>query len=181
VAALFSPKRKRIILSIPDSAKRPFSETGIRWSEIDRRTTMRVLVILKASESSEAGVMPAQEEIAQMIKFNEEMTKAGILKAADGIKPSKFGKRVKLRKGGKKSFTDGPFAETKELVAGFWIWEVKSMDEAVEWAKRIPDPLVTEEADIELRPFFSMEDFGAEFTPEMQDRVDAMHRAVEPK
>ncbi len=140
---------------------------------------MRVMVILKANPNSEAGVMPSQAEIGQMIAFNEEMTKAGILKAADGLKPSKFGKRVKLRRKNKKSFTDGPFAETKELVAGYWIWEVKSMDEAMEWVNRIPEPIDSEEVDIEIRPFFSMEDFGAEFTPEMQERVEEMHRSVE--
>ncbi len=142
---------------------------------------MRVMVILKATQSSEAGVMPSQEEIGQMIAFNEEMTKAGILKAADGLKPSKHGKRVKLRRKSKKSFTDGPFAETKELVAGYWIWEVKSMDEAMEWVKRIPDPIDADEVDIEVRPFFGPEDFGEEFTAEMQARVEEMHRAVEPK
>lgn len=141
---------------------------------------MRVMVILKATPNSEAGVMPTMEEIGAMIAFNEEMTKAGILKAADGLKPSKFGKRVKLRKS-KKSFTDGPFAETKELVAGYWIWEVKSMDEAMEWARRIPDPPEGGESDIEIRPFFGPEDFGEEFTPDLQERVEDMHRAVEPQ
>ncbi len=141
---------------------------------------MRVLVILKASANSEAGVMPCMEEIQRMISFNEEMVKAGILKSADGIKPSKFGKRVTLRANSKRSFTDGPFAETKELIAGFWIWEVKSMDEALEWVKRIPDPAPGEESDIELRPFYGPEDFGEEFTPELQERVEVMHRTVEP-
>lgn len=142
---------------------------------------MRVMVILKATQSSEAGVMPSQEEIGQMIAFNEAMTKAGILKAADGLKPSKHGKRVKLRRKSKKSFTDGPFAETKELVAGYWIWEVQSMEEALEWVKRMPDPIDAEEIEIELRPFFGPEDCGKEFTPEMQARVEEMHRAVEPR
>ena len=140
---------------------------------------MRVMVILKANPNSEAGVMPSQAEIGQMIAFNEEMTKAGILKAADGLKPSKFGKRVKLRRKSKKSFTDGPFAETKELVAGYWIWEVKSMEEAMEWVNRIPEPIDADEVDIEIRPFFGPEDFGEEFTAEMQERVEDMHRSVE--
>jgi hypothetical protein len=139
---------------------------------------MRVLVILKATASSEAGVIPPMEEIARMISFNEEMVKAGILKSADGIKPSKFGKRVTLRAGSKRSFTDGPFAETKELIAGFWIWEVKSMDEALEWVRRIPDPMPGQETDIEVRPFYGPEDFGGEFTPELQERVEEMHRTV---
>ena len=141
---------------------------------------MRVMVILKATRDSEAGVMPKMEVIEKMIRFNEEMTKAGILKAADGIKPSKFGKRINYRANRRPSITDGPFAETKELVAGFWIWEVKSMDEALEWARRIPEPAPGEEADIELRPFFGPEDFGEEFTPDLQERVEEMHRSVEP-
>jgi hypothetical protein len=144
-----------------------------------RRTTMRVMVILKAFPSSEAGVMPKMEDIERGIRFNEEMVKAGILKGADGLKPSKFGKRITFGANGKQSFTDGPFAETKELVAGYWIWEVKSMDEALEWAKRIPDPSPGEESDIEIRPFFGPEDFGEEFTTELQGRVDEMHRTVD--
>ena len=142
---------------------------------------MRVMVILKASRNSEAGVMPKQEDIEKTIRFNEEMVKAGILKGADGLKPSKFGKRVFYRPNSKQSVVDGPFAETKELVAGYWIWEVKSMDEALEWAKRIPDPSPGDESHIEIRPFFGPEDFGEEFTPELQERVDDMHRAVETK
>lgn len=137
---------------------------------------MRVMVILKASKSSEAGVMPTTEAIERTIRFNEEMVQAGILKSADGLKPSKFGKRVQFRPHRKASITDGPFAETKELVAGYWIWEVKSMDEAMEWALRIPDPAPGEESDVEIRPFFGPEDFGEEFTPEQQERVDEMHR-----
>jgi hypothetical protein len=139
---------------------------------------MRVMVILKANKSSEAGVMPSQEQIGNAIRFNEEMVKAGILKSADGLKPSSFGKRLTFRPNRKPSFTDGPFAETKELVAGYWIWEVKSMDEALEWARRIPDPAPGEESDIEIRPFFGPEDFGEEFTPELQERVAEMHRQV---
>ena len=142
---------------------------------------MRVMVILKATANSEAGVMPTMEQIEKTIRFNEEMTKAGILKAADGLKPSKFGKRITYRPRKTQSVTDGPFAETKELVAGYWIWEVKSMDEAMEWALRIPDPSPGQESDIEIRPFFGPEDFGEEITPELQERVDDMHRAVETK
>jgi hypothetical protein len=142
---------------------------------------MRVMVILKATASSEAGLMPASADIEAGIRFNEEMVKAGILKGADGIKPSRFGKRVTVRRHGKPSITDGPFAETKELVAGYWLWEVKSMDEALEWAKRCPAPSSGEESTIEIRPFFGPEDFGEEFTAEMQERVEVMHRTVEPK
>ena len=136
---------------------------------------MRVMVILKATAESEAGVMPKTEDMEAMIRFNEEMVKAGILKSADGLKPSKFGKRVTFRKG-KRSFTDGPFAETKELVAGYWIWEVKSMDEAMEWVMRCPDLCTGAESDLEVRPFCGPEDFGEEFTPELQERVEEMHR-----
>ncbi len=142
---------------------------------------MRVMVILKATPNSEAGVMPRMEDIEKTIRFNEEMVKAGILKGADGLKPSKFGKRLRFRPHRKPSVTDGPFAETKELVAGYWIWEVKSMEEAMEWAMRIPDPAPGQESDVEIRPFFGPEDFGEEFTPELQDRVEEMHRTVEAK
>ncbi len=142
---------------------------------------MRVMVILKATPNSEAGVMPKMEDIEKTIRFNEEMTKAGILKGADGLKPSKFGRRLTFRPHRKPSVTDGPFAETKELVAGYWIWEVKSMEEAMEWAMRIPDPSPGQESDVEIRPFFGPEDFGEEFTPELQDRVEEMHRTVEAK
>ena len=137
---------------------------------------MRVMVILKANPNSESGVMPKMEDIEKTIRFNE-----GILKSADGLKPSKFGKRLTFRAHRKPSVTDGPFAETKELVAGYWIWEVKSMEEAMEWAMRIPDPAPGQESDVEIRPFFGPEDFGEEFTPELQDRVEEMHRTVEAK
>jgi len=139
---------------------------------------MRVMVILKATANSEAGVMPSSEDIEGTIRFNEEMVKAGILKGADGIKPSKFGKRLTLRRNRKPSITDGPFAETKELIAGYWLWEVKSMDEALEWANRCPAPSSGEESNIEIRPFYGPEDFGEEFTPELQERVEEMHRQV---
>ena len=142
---------------------------------------MRVMVILKATANSESGVMPSSEDIEATIRFNEEMVQAGILKGADGIKPSKFGKRVTVSRNRKPSITDGPFAETKELIAGYWLWEVKSMDEALEWAKRCPAPSSGEETTVEIRPFFGPEDFGEEFTPEMQERVEVMHRTVEPQ
>ncbi len=142
---------------------------------------MRVMVILKATPNSEAGVMPKMEDIEKTIRFNEEMTKAGILKGADGLKPSKFGRRLTFRPHRKPSVTDGPFAETKELVAGYWIWEVKTMEEAMAWAMRIPDPSPGQDSDVEIRPFFGPEDFGEEFTPELQDRVEEMHRTVEAK
>ena len=137
---------------------------------------MRLMVLMKATKESEAGVMPSQADIEKGIRFNEEMLKAGIAKSADGLKPSKFGKRVTLRSNGKMSVTDGPFAETKEVIAGYWIWEVKSMDEALEWISRCPFLTPGGETEIEIRPFWEAGDFGDEFTPEMQERVDAMHR-----
>ena len=136
---------------------------------------MRVLVILKASENSEASVMPKQEDIESMIRFNEEMMKAGVLKSADGLKPSKFGKRMVFRPHRKPSVTDGPFAETKELIAGYWLWEVKSMDEALEWAQRFPEQSAAE-THIELRTFWEPEDFAEALSPEMMQKVDDMNR-----
>ena len=142
---------------------------------------MRVMVIMKATPNSEAGVMPVKKDFEMMIRYNEELVKAGIMKSGDGLKPSKFGKRVTFRSNGKKSVTDGPFAETKELIAGYWLWEVKSMDEALDWVKRCPDQMPGGEFDIEIRPFFEPEDFGAEFTPELQQKVMSMRQGVELK
>src|SRR5882672_9587220 len=130
---------------------------------------MRVMVIVKATKNSEAGAMPSQKLLADMGKFNEELVKAGLMQSGDGLKPSSAGKRVRFS-GGHQTVIDGPFAETKELVAGFWIWKVKSMAEAVEWLRRCPDPMPGEESEIEIRPFFEAEDFGVEFTPELRER-----------
>ncbi len=136
---------------------------------------MRVMVFVKANKDSEAGVMPSQELVAAMGKFNEELIKAGVLLAAEGLHPSAKAKRVRFSGGGKKTVLDGPFAETKELVAGFWIWQVKSMDEAVEWVKRIPNPHGLEpnapEGEIEIRPIFELADFAAGYGPEIKDAV----------
>lgn len=127
---------------------------------------MRVMVIVKASEESEKGVMPSTELLAAMGKYNEELVKAGIMLAGDGLHPSSKGKRVRFS-GSKRTVIDGPFSETKELIAGFWIWQVKSMDEAVEWLKRAPFDGGTE---LEIRPVFEAEDFGEEFTPELREQ-----------
>ncbi len=127
---------------------------------------MRVMVMVKATKDSEAGVMPSAELLAAMGKYNEQLVKAGILLAGEGLKPSAQGKRVRFS-GSRRTVTDGPFAETKELVAGFWLWQVKSMDEAVEWLKRCPNPMPGE-SEVEIRPVFEMEDFGAELTPELR-------------
>jgi len=133
---------------------------------------MRVLVIMKANEDSEAGKIPSEEIIAGMLKFDEDLVKSGVLLAGEGLYPSSKGKRVKFG-GGTKTVVDGPFAETKELVAGFWIWQVKSIEEAVEWVKRIPNP-GTEEAVVEIRPIFDAEDFGKELTPELRAKEEQL-------
>ncbi|WNG36228.1 YciI family protein [Archangium violaceum] len=139
---------------------------------------MRVMVIVKATKNSEAGVMPNEKLLADMGKYNEELVKAGVLLAGDGLHPSSRGKRVRFS-GGKKSVIDGPFAETKELIAGYWIWQVKSMDEAVEWVRRCPEPMPGEEAEIEIRPVFEAEDFGSELTPELRAQEEQLRAEVE--
>ena len=139
---------------------------------------MRVMVIVKATKNSEAGVMPSEKLLADMGKFNEELVKAGVMLAGDGLHPSSKGKRVRFA-GGKKTVIDGPFAETKELIAGFWIWQVKSMEEAIEWVRRCPDPMPGEESEIEIRPVFEAEDFGKEFTPELRAQEERLRAEVE--
>jgi len=139
---------------------------------------MRVMVIVKATKNSEAGIMPSEKMFLEMGKFNEELVKAGIMQFGDGLKPSKNGKRIHFA-GGKHSVVDGPFAETKELIAGFWIWNVKSMEEAMAWAARCPDPMPGEESTLEVRPFFEMEDFGAAATPEVQEQTARLRAEIE--
>jgi|SRR5882672_5930128 len=139
---------------------------------------MKVMVIVKATKNSEAGIMPTEKLLSEMFKFNEELVKAGIMLSGDGLHPSSKGKRINFS-AGKQSIVDGPFAETKELVAGFWIWNVKSMDEAVAWARRCPDPMPGEDSTLEIRPFFEAEDFGKEFTPELQAREEKMRADIE--
>ena len=130
---------------------------------------MRVMVMIKATAESEAGEMPSEALLGEMGKFNEELVKAGIMLAGEGLQASSKGARVKFS-GSKRTVTDGPFAETKELVAGFWIWQVKSLDEAIEWVKRAPNPMPGQESEIEIRQVFETEDFGDEFTPEMREQ-----------
>lgn len=141
---------------------------------------MRVMVIVKATKNSEAGIMPGEKLLADMGNFNEQLVKAGVMLAGEGLHPSARGRRV-LFSGGKKTVVDGPFAETKELVAGFWLWQVKSMDEALEWVKRCPDPMPGEEAVIEIRPVFEAEDFGKEFTPELRAQEERLREEIERK
>jgi len=136
------------------------------------------MVIVKATKNSEAGALPNEKLLADMGKFNEELVKAGILLAGDGLHPSSKGKRV-LFSGGKKTVSDGPFTETKELVAGYWIWQVKSIEDAIEWVRRCPDPMPGEESEIEIRPVFEAEDFGQEFTPELRAQEDRLRAEVE--
>lgn len=138
---------------------------------------MRVMVFVKANKESEAGQMPSEKILADMGKFNEELVNAGIMLAGEGLHPSSKGKRVKFS-GANRSVIDGPFAETKELIAGFWLWKVKSMDEAVEWLKRAPFDGGTE---IEIRPVFEAEDFGKEFTPELRAQEERLRAKIESK
>jgi hypothetical protein len=136
------------------------------------------MVIVKATKNSEAGVMPSEKLLADMGSFNEELVKAGIMLAGDGLHPSSKGKRVRFA-GGKKTVIDGPFSETKELIAGYWMWQVKSMEEAVEWVRRCPDPMPGEESEIEIRPVFEADDFGKEFTPELRAQEERLRAEVE--
>ena len=132
---------------------------------------MRVMVLIKADKDSEAGVLPDTKLLTDMGNFNEELSKAGILLAGEGLHPSSKGKRVRFS-GSKRTVIDGPFAVTKELVAGYWLWKVKSLDEAVEWVKRCPNPFPGKDSEIEIRPLFEAENFGAEFTPELRAQED---------
>jgi hypothetical protein len=143
---------------------------------------MRFMVIVKATKESEAGQMPSTELLAAMGKYNEELVKAGIMLAGDGLHPSSKGVRVHFD-GAKRSVIDGPFAETKELIAGFWIWQVRSLDEAIEWVKRCPNPM-DGPSDIEIRQIFEAEDFGEEFTPELreqEERIQAGAKKLQEK
>lgn len=137
---------------------------------------MRFMVIVKANKDSEAGVMPTKELLTAMGKFNEELVKAGVMQAGEGLHPSSRGARVKFS-GGKTTVIDGPFAETKELVAGYWMWQVKSKQEAIDWLKRAP----FEDTEVEIRQVFEAEDFGDEFTPELREREERLRKEMETK
>ena len=139
---------------------------------------MRFIVLVKANKESEAGVMPDEKLLADMGKFNEELVKAGVMLEGEGLHPSSKGARVKFS-GAKRTVIDGPFAETKELVAGFWIWKCKSKAEAIEWMKRCPNPMPEEEGVLELRQVFEAEDFGAEFTPELRAQEERLRDQIE--
>jgi hypothetical protein len=133
---------------------------------------MRVIVFVKATADSEAGVMPTEQMFAEMGRYNEELVKAGIMLAGEGLKPTSQAKRIHFS-GKNRTVIDGPFAETKELVAGYWLWQVRSMDEAIEWARRCPNPMPGD-SDLEIRPIFEAEDFGAEFTPELREQEERL-------
>src|SRR4051812_8869176 len=142
---------------------------------------MRFMVMVKASKDSEAGKMPSQELLAAMGKYNEELVKAGIMLSGEGLHPSSKGARVKFS-GNKRIVTDGPFAETKELVAGFWLWKCQSKQEAIDWVKRCPNPTGTNaECEVEIRQIFAPEDFGAEFTPELREQEERLRTQIGKK
>jgi hypothetical protein len=139
---------------------------------------MKVMVIVKATKTSEAGIMPSEQLLKDMGQYNEELVKAGIMVAGEGLHPSSKGKRITFSNG-QTTVTDGPFAETKELIAGYWIWKVKSMEEAVEWARRCPNPMPGEEGVLEIRPIFETEDFGPELTPELRAQEERLRQEIE--
>src|SRR5690242_12462767 len=147
-------------------------------SQIEKeKTYMRFLVMVKATKESEAGVMPSQKLLEDMGKYNEELVKAGVMLAAEGLQPSSKGARVRFS-GNKRTVIDGPFTETKELVAGFWLWQVKSLAEAIEWLKRCPNPMPGE-SEIEIRQVFEAEDFGSTLTPEMREREERLRAQLQ--
>ena len=141
---------------------------------------MRFMLLVKADKNSEAGVLPDEKLLAEMGKYNEELVKAGVLLAAEGLQPSSKGARVRFS-GSKRTVIDGPFAETKELIAGFWIIQVRSKEEAIEWVKRCPNPMPGTESEIEIRQVFEAEDFGAEFTPELQEQEQRLRDQMNKK
>lgn len=139
---------------------------------------MRFMILIKASKDSEAGALPDQKLLAEMGKFNEELVKAGVMLDGEGLHPSSKGARIKFS-GTKRTVIDGPFPETKELIAGYWIWKVKSKEEAIEWVKRCPNPMPETESEIEIRQIFESADFGAEFTPELRAQEDRLRAQIE--
>jgi hypothetical protein len=139
---------------------------------------MRFMILVKADKNSEAGVLPSEKLLTEMGKFNEELVKAGVMLAGEGLQPSSKGARVKFS-GDKRTVIDGPFTEAKELIAGFWLWQVKSKEEAIEWVKRCPNPMPGTESEIEIRQVFEAEDFGAEFTPELRKQEERVRAQAE--
>jgi hypothetical protein len=158
-----------VSLSIHESLERRLIETNTETSQPEG-VHMRVMVIVKATKDSEEGQMPTEQLLSDMLAYNDQLVKAGIMLAGDGLHPSSKGKRIRFN-GDKRTVIDGPFAETKELIAGYWLWQVRSMDEAVEWAKRCPNPMEGE-SELEIRQIFEADDFGAEFTPELRAKEE---------
>jgi hypothetical protein len=173
------PRRKNILtMSIAAIAVRPVCGAG--WAGTNREhTLMRVMVVVKASKESESGAAPDEKILTEMGKFNEELVKAGIMLAGEGLHPTSKAKRVQFS-GTSRTVVDGPFAETKELIAGYWLWQVKSMDEAVEWVKRCPNPH-NSDSEIEIRPLFEMEDFGPELTPDAREQEERLRKQIAEK
>jgi hypothetical protein len=141
---------------------------------------MRFMILVKASQESEAGVMPSQQLLEEMGKFNEELVRAGIMLAGEGLRPSSQGARVRFS-GKKRTVIDGPFAETKELIAGYWLWQCKSMQEAIDWVNRCPNPMPGQESEIEIRQIFEAADFGEQFTPELQEQEARLRAKIAGK
>jgi len=167
--SFFNPRVRRVENGRPHPSWSQEAIFPVAAANCNQENDMRVMVIVKANENSEAGVMPPAELFEAMGKYNEELIKAGIMLAADGLQPSSKGVRVHFS-GSSRTVVDGPFAETKELIAGFWLWQVRSMEEAIEWVRRCPNPHVGE-SDIEIRPIFSAEDFAALLPPEVAGKV----------
>jgi hypothetical protein len=163
-------------LSIPVALVRQQWETNTNHND-KKETEMKVMVMVKASPESEAGEMPSQQLLTDMGKFNEQLVNAGIMLAGEGLHPSSKGARVRFS-GKNRSVIDGPFAETKELVAGFWLWQVKSLQEAIDWVKRCPNPMMSD-SEIEIRPLFEAADFGEAMTPEMRKHEDELRAKME--
>jgi hypothetical protein len=155
---------------------RPPGRGGQGSTNLSEEKMMRVFVMVKATKDSEAGMLPSKELLTAMLKFNEDLVKAGIMLAGEGLRPSSEGKRVRFS-GTKRAVVDGPFTETKELVAGFWLWQVKSMEEALEWVKRCPNPMPTD-SEIEIRRVYEPEDFGVELTPELRAQEERIRAKV---
>jgi hypothetical protein len=173
-----SGEKKDSAVSISSGLTRRLYDNPRRQGASVKGPTMKVMVIVKATKNSEAGVMPSEKLLTDMGKYNEELVKAGIMLAGDGLHPSVKGKRIQFS-GSKRTVVDGPFSETKELIAGYWIWQVRSIDEAVEWVRRCPDPMPGEEGELEIRPIFEAEDFGKEYTPELRAQDERLRAQVE--
>jgi len=179
-AAICRNAKASIVVLMSGAGNTPFNSSVGSASDIHHTmqlnrgdNTMRFMILIKASKNSEAGVLPTTEEFTAMGKFNEELINAGVMEAGEGLQPSSRGARVRFS-GDKRTVIDGPFAETKELIAGFWIWNVNSKQEAIDWVKRCPNPMPGEEAEIEIRQIYALEDFADALTPELREQEEKM-------